>query len=411
MFMFHSSRRSALAVAFCAISGVALACNVPVFRYALERWQNDLYHVVIFHRGALTPEEKSAINAIGQRSTQEGGLSNLEVTTVDVAQPFEPGFEDLWKTVPQDAPLPFVQLQARMGREKVLTVWQGPLAETRIDRLTHSPDRDEIVSRLLKGHSAVWVVLPGKDELATHNTVNLIETELNRLQDELPLPAGIGQPGSEVYSEIPLTLRFSVLQLKPGPEADLLLPEIFRRVAPEAAAAGQPLVAPVFGKGRAVDVIPGDKVDESVVEDLSRFICGACSCQVKEQNPGFDLLMTVDWNKRLFAPDVKPPADAPKHQGPAELVSIAPGKAAPPAAEPPATPASATAPPPAPAESTDPPPAPTAPAAAAPSKPESASPSEPSVSSRLELSWPGLWALASILVVLLSARFLLSGRN
>ena len=308
---------------FCAAT--AIACNVPVFRYALERWQNDLYHVVVFHKGDLSPADKARVDDLGKHSVAERGNANLEITTVDIAQPFEPGFEDLFKTVPAGASLPYVLIQVRMGREKVLTVWQGPLNDADFGKLTHSRDRQEIVDRLLKGHSAVWVVLPGKDELATHNTVNLIETELNRLQDELPLPAGIGQPGSEVYSEIPLTLRFSVLVLKPGPDADILLPEIFRRVAPSAAAEGQPLVMPVFGRGRAVDVIPGDKVDEGTVEDLSKFICGACSCQVKEQNPGFDLLMSVPWNERLFSPDMLPPKDNPKKQGKAETVAIPPG--------------------------------------------------------------------------------------
>ena len=283
--------------------------------------------VFVFHKGDLSVEDKKRVDEIGQRSTLEGGTANLEVTTVDVAQPFEPGFEDLWKTVPKDASLPFVLLQSRMGREKTLTVWESPLKDVNLDRLTHSSDRQEVVNRLLKGHSAVWVVLPGKDELTTHNTVNLIETELNRLQDELPLPEGIGQPGSEVYSEIPLTLRFSVLVLNRGPEADALLPEMMRRVAPAAAAEGQPLVAPVFGRGRVVDVVPGDRVDEGTVEDLSRFICGACSCQVKEQNPGFDLLMSVPWNEKLFAPDLIPPKDTPKRQKSAELVAIAPGTA------------------------------------------------------------------------------------
>jgi len=314
------------------LTGVALlwgatasACNVPVFRYALERWQNDLYHVVVFHKGELSADDRTRVNEIGRRSTLEGGAANLEVTTIDVARPFEPGEEEVWKTVPKEAALPFVLVHARMGREKTLTVWEGALSTVNSETLTHSRDRQEILDRLLKGHSAVWVVLPGKDETETHNTINLIETELNRLQDELPLPEGIGQPGSEVYSEVPLTLRFSVHALKPGPEADVLLPEMMRRVAPGAAEQGQPLVAPVFGRGRALDVIPGDKVDEALVEDLSRFICGACSCQVKEQNPGFDLLMSVKWNERLFSPDLIPPKETPKTQQAAELVSIAPG--------------------------------------------------------------------------------------
>ena len=48
---------------------------------------------------------------------------------------------------------------------------------------------------------------------------------------------------------------------------------------------------------------------------------------MKEQNPGFDLLMSVPWNERLFSPDLIPPKDTPKKQKAAELVAIAPGAA------------------------------------------------------------------------------------
>ena len=35
----------------------AHACQIPVFRYALERWQATPYEVVIFHRGPLSPAD------------------------------------------------------------------------------------------------------------------------------------------------------------------------------------------------------------------------------------------------------------------------------------------------------------------------------------------------------------------
>ena len=36
-------------------SGLALACSVPVFRYALERWDASPYALVVFHRGRFRP--------------------------------------------------------------------------------------------------------------------------------------------------------------------------------------------------------------------------------------------------------------------------------------------------------------------------------------------------------------------
>ena len=47
-----------------------------------------------------------------------------------------------------------------------------------------------------------------------------------------------------------------------------------------------PLVFPIFGRGR---VLGGLEVKAKEIEEAARFLCGACSCQVKELNPGVDL--------------------------------------------------------------------------------------------------------------------------
>jgi hypothetical protein len=41
-------------------------------------------------------------------------------------------------------------------------------------------------------------------------------------------------------------------------------------------------------------------LEPQVIEQAAKFLCGACSCLVKEQNPGFDLLLTSDWDS-IFA--------------------------------------------------------------------------------------------------------------
>ncbi len=33
-----------------------------------------------------------------------------------------------------------------------------------------------------------------------------------------------------------------------------------------------------------------------MIEEDCRFLCGACSCQIKQQNPGVDMPMSVDWS-------------------------------------------------------------------------------------------------------------------
>ncbi|MFT5104551.1 MAG: hypothetical protein ACI9UA_000166, partial [Pseudoalteromonas tetraodonis] len=44
------------------------------------------------------------------------------------------------------------------------------------------------------------------------------------------------------------------------------------------------------------------------------FLTGACSCQVKAQNPGWDLLLSADWEKGLLAADQKK-KDATEKEG------------------------------------------------------------------------------------------------
>ncbi len=46
----HRLLRPAVCVTVTLWTMAATACNVPVFRYALERWEADHYEIVVFHR-------------------------------------------------------------------------------------------------------------------------------------------------------------------------------------------------------------------------------------------------------------------------------------------------------------------------------------------------------------------------
>ena len=60
-------RRRITAIALCialAVAAIAQACNVPVFRFALERWRPDAYRLTVFHRGALTPSDRELLQTL-----------------------------------------------------------------------------------------------------------------------------------------------------------------------------------------------------------------------------------------------------------------------------------------------------------------------------------------------------------
>jgi len=61
----------------------------------------------------------------------------------------------------------------------------------------------------------------------------------------------------------------------------------------------QPIAFPIFGRGRVLCALVGDEIKKENVEEICYFLVGGCSCQVKEANPGWDLLLSADWDGML----------------------------------------------------------------------------------------------------------------
>jgi hypothetical protein len=65
---------------FLGADGISSACNVPVFRYALERWAPDELEATLLHHGPLSSSDGPAVSAIRDAAERYGanlGLSSL----------------------------------------------------------------------------------------------------------------------------------------------------------------------------------------------------------------------------------------------------------------------------------------------------------------------------------------------
>lgn len=284
----------------------ATACNVPVFRYALERWRADNCDVVVFHDEALSDEQQLFVDQLEAASVLQGGQANMKVSVLQTESKMEDSVALLWQELrkQKDLTLPHLVVRSRVSGRTVNN-WASPLDEAMQSGLLESPVRAEVSRRLLSGHSAVWLLLKGRDQKQNAAVREQLETELIRLSETTPIPEGIGLPGSELFSAVPLLMKFSVIEVDASDPAEKFLVETLSGFAPEAVKEGQPLVVPVFGRGRALEVLPGQLVNAGLIGDLTAFLCGACSCQVKERNPGFELLMTAAWEVELFGDDAE----------------------------------------------------------------------------------------------------------
>lgn len=324
--------RSVAALLVFAIAPAALACNIPVFRYALERWPPERYQVLVFHNGPLGPVDRRMADEL---SDVDSSHANIDVVTVDVATAkLEPGTAKLWASVaPADGgalsrPLVVVRSLEQGPLGKPLYV--GALDPAALAAVLRSPARERIGKELLGGRTAVFVLIESGDKSADDAAAALVEKQLRAMEQAIELPRiDPNDPGPRLMSVLPLKVTFAIQRVSRQDAgertfvANLLEPlehEAARAVAKGKAPATQPAMAPVvvpiFGQGRALCVLSGKEIDAENLTDICQFLCGACSCQVKELNPGFDLLMCADWQSILdderVAADRENPAPAGK---------------------------------------------------------------------------------------------------
>ena len=299
-------------------------CEVPVFRYALERWPAAPYEVLLFHRGPLAAETEAVLREIRDSS------ANAEVQRTDMAEKPDPALLEFWKSQGEPA-LPWMTVRFPQSEPGIPAAWSGRPEAAVVRGLLDSPARREIVRRLLLGESVVWLLLECGDTDRDNAAARLLDTELRSLEKTLKLPE-TDPEDLPLMSDVPLRIAFSALRLSRHDPAEQGFVGMLLRCLGESAEGKGPVVLPVFGRGRALWPLAGEKLSSPEIAEAAEFLAGACSCQVKEMNPGLDLLFDADWEGLLRDP---PGLNAPAVPAAAPLRKPAqPPPAAPPAPRP-----------------------------------------------------------------------------
>jgi hypothetical protein len=305
-----------LLLAFSFFAAPLGACNVPVFRYALEHWSPDTYQALVFHRGPLTAEQQAVVAELEMAA---GGV-NLSVRTIDLAHETD-------AVLPEAAHLPWLVVRYPAATAIAEPVWSGPLQAGAVPALTDSPARREIRRRLLEGESAVWVLLDGGTAAADGAAETLLRSQLGNLQQTMKLPERTEAPEDHVEGEeqLPVRLAFSALRVRRDDPAEALLVRLLLHSEPDLAGRREPMIFPIFGRGRILYALVGAGISEGNLRETAAFLTGACSCRVKKETPGIDLLLPDNWHaasekreaeaetaSRVGEEEAPPPAAAPK---------------------------------------------------------------------------------------------------
>jgi hypothetical protein len=269
-----------------------------VFRYALERWPADTYRFVVFHEGALSSLEKSLMEQLDTIKTMGYDRPPLLGHTVDVSQDIPEAFEPLWSQH-KDTPLPTLMLLPPVTDPNVQALWEAPLNQASVQTLLDSPVRHQIVQRLTDGQTAVWLLVLSKDDELNARVKADLQKQLETMTDELKLPHELSEEDTlydTPMGDVDLRIEFSVVPLDLNDPNEIVLTTIIREAMLDTLDQYLPAAIPIFGRGRALTVLDKASIVPDVVAEVCSFLVGPCSCEVKQLNPGVDLLMPVDWD-------------------------------------------------------------------------------------------------------------------
>jgi len=185
--------------------------------------------------------------------------------------------------------------------------------------LVDSSARREIVNRLLSGESVVWVLIESGNKEKDDRAAREIEKAFAKAEAELKIPDGVltvaearkvsagneRDPDATLRSSIPLKIKFSLMRIARANSEESIFREMLLHMEADLGEfRNDPMVFPVFGRGRALEPLIARGINLTNVFEHSAYFCGACSCEIKNQNPGVDLLISANWEDAIAGNEV-----------------------------------------------------------------------------------------------------------
>jgi len=322
-----------------AFSHVAMACNVPVYRYALGHWIPQQYEVIVFRHGK-DADRNSAENKSIKVLSDSG--ANLVVNEIDADNPTAKDMEELL-TGSREKPLPWMVLRfPEKNGGPARTVASEPFNSESVEQILHSAARKEIARRMASGDAAVWLYVDSGRKYVDDAKAAEFERIFAKLSADFKAAAQATQRGLDVdggAGDAPIdpnvagaapvvadNATLSLIHLRRNdPEESILLKMLFECDGDfSKRAEGRAAAFLVFGRGRMLISICGDELEQDKITAANGFLSGPCLCSIKEQNPGEDLLIDADWDKLLTA-RVEPQGNSEVQHAPA-TVAAAPGE-------------------------------------------------------------------------------------
>ena len=325
--MANGFRKGIAPVLWLALSASAWACTTPVYRYAMYNWPAAPYGLVYLHPGQADSADEPVHAAV--RSAAEDPPANVTVAKVDVSEANR--FERLPESVRE-------AWEGRAQKDQPLHVlvnpdgavlFSGRLKTSDVAELIASPARQQLGELLGKGQ-VVLLVFKGPNAEKNRAAQAVVEQVVADVESgKIAMPEAAADPASETAGAAGHRISVATLTIDRNDSdrdgGERWLARMLMGVEPGLDEfAQEAMVFPVYGRGRALPPCIGKGISAENLRDAILFMAGPCSCMIKDQNPGVDLLMRCDWEA---ASEQLAAMESESQPGPAEYREVTPGSA------------------------------------------------------------------------------------
>jgi len=273
------------AITIIGFKTIAFSCSTPVFRYALEMWPAYSYVVEIIHDGDLNSNEQQAFDLLKTAANSEIS-TNLKI----VEKPH---------TNTSGADGAFIKMAFPEELNIPGTIWQGPLTTKNAEKIINSPSRKQALQNIQRGDAAVWLFLESGNTIRDDRQFDILKVELVRLSKTLKLSETATDVSGKLLDikVINTGVNLSLVRInRNDPMEEVFISILLHTEADLQYFKNAPLAFPMFGQGRVLYALVGNGIKSENVERACSTIIGWCSCTIKDDNPGTDLLFTANWD-------------------------------------------------------------------------------------------------------------------
>jgi hypothetical protein len=284
----------------------------------------------VFHKEPLSLKDQAIVDKLQKacpdedRASSDGNsCANVIVKTVNLTTSPDEAMQKLWEAQ-STSELPWMVVKYPGSSRIPENVWSGHFTATAVEALLDSPTRKEIARRILEGEAAVWVLLESGIQQQDDAAARLLETQLKKMEntlanfsfkkkssiirntEEFIYSYEISAPDGDGIADMAYTqvnsdprVKFSMVRLSRNDPGEQIFVQMLLHTEWDIKTILKPMAFPIFGRGRVLYVLVGDGINEDNIERACSFLVGWCSCEVKELNPGVDILMSVNWGDMI----------------------------------------------------------------------------------------------------------------